>query len=452
MGLAMSLSLTRCSCWRSEKSSPQAAGKKVSVQAKKKDPNARLYYKFIPGKEADWLAQSDSIKVTHPEVEALTFYRGVEQKRKEILFALIYQQYVAYEKNPPKKLELLLGPVGRSVRSLLNQFGLPCREETKVVLEEKETSKTLARVEAKVIKESDLNQKSYLWGRLETLMFQARLKGIDKIIKEKRVLREAREQGVNVQDYLEDFVYKSLPKKMDSREIEKARQARNFPKNEEGLKKAKAWLKKQRRQKHYDYFLEKYLLDLPIQVRLEPPQFDLQIESEYVAAFGEEASEVEVTLFTDHKNARSLSLASKISKLFEDYDGLRLELRPIIASQNSYHLLHNKVDYCVWRLSPESFLSYFNQTRESYSVQTHEKLFQAIGALNLSQEKILDCVQSDQALAMIDYHQKYARYLGIYSGPVVFVSGEVLGPQADLREIKAVINRKLQVPDAGTWD
>jgi protein-disulfide isomerase len=61
-------------------------------------------------------------------------------------------------------------------------------------------------------------------------------------------------------------------------------------------------------------------------------------------------------------------------------------------------------------------------------------------------------VQSDQALAMIDYHQKYVRYLGIYSGPVVFVSGEVLGPQADLREIKAVINRKLQVPDAGTWD
>ncbi len=452
MGLAMSLSLTRCSCWRSEKSSSQAHAPKVSVQAKKKNPEARLYYKFVPEKKADWLAKSDSIRVTHSEVKRLTFFKGVEQKRKEILFALIYQQYVAYEKNLPKRVSFHLGPVGRSVQSLLNQFGLPYREETKIFLAEKESSKTLARVDAKVIVESDLNQESYLWGRLETLMFQARLKGIDKIIKEKRVLREARDQAVNVQDYLEDFVYKSLPSELDPSEIEKARRSRNFPNTEEGAEKAKAWLQKQRRQKHYDYFLEKYLLSLPIQVRLDPPQFELQIESEFVAAFGEKASEIEVTLFTDHKNERSLRLAAEISKLFEDYEGLRLELRPIIASQNSYHLLHNKVDYCVWKLSPESFLNYFNKTRKSYSVQTHENLFQVIGELNLSKEKVLDCVQSDQALAMLDYHQKYARYLGIYSGPVIFVSGEVLGPQADLREIKEVINRKLQVPDAGTWD
>lgn len=439
----------QCSCWRSSKNQSGNV-EKVSVQTQDSE-EARLYYKFLKKEGVNWLAHAGDITVSQKEVRNLTFFKGVEAKKSELLFALIYQKYVAYEKNPPRKITLFIGDFGRDVASLVNQYGLPLREQSKIVFADKTEDSTIARIDNTTIELKDLDHNHFLWGKIQTIEFQALLKGVDQLVKQKRVLQESRRQNMNVQDYKEEYIYKNIPKEFSSEELEKVRSEKNYSKNKEGRNSAKKWLLKVYQDKHYNYYLEKYLLELPIVVSLTPPKFNLEIESDFVPHFGPSQSEVELTLFTDPGYSVSNEIASQIEALLNEYRGIRIELRPILSSQNSFHQLRSEIDFCVWKNFPDQFLAYYTKTRTDFKTKTHEKLFNRIESLQLSKKSIETCLHGEEVKEAMDYHKKYARYLGIMSGPIVFVSGEVLGPQVSLENVKKVINRQLQRSDAALW-
>lgn len=411
------------SCTRKSKKTVTPEPQIQEVEFQKNNPEAKLYYQFGKSKEP-WLAKSGDIIVTPEEIYKSKKYEIIYKKKMDILFVLFYKQFVAYAENPPKLVNFNGELVTGHFRQVLNQYGVPDREIS--VLFQTKPGNHLVEVDGKPINEDQVDKSSYLWGAYQTELFEARLQEIDRVLKNKRLVKEAKKQNMNVQDYREKYIFTHL---------------KDNPEEAEKLRK-----------KSLDYFMEKYLLDLPIQVNLEIPNFPTQMATDHVPTYGFPNSKVKIKVMADSASPISHQLMKKIGGLLRDYKGLYLEYRPILAENNPFQKTRARIEVCVFQKGPKKFWNFLVRTQNNYREKVHDELYKVIQSEGLNSKDIERCQVSPQTDEVIKYHKQYADYLHIKSGPVVFINGEVFAPPVDIQKVRQVVNRYLGVADAAVWE
>ncbi len=415
-----------------------------------KEYNGKVYWTFKT-KKSDLIAQSGEFKVTHKEVEALAPYRSLKNKENEIIFILFYKQFVISAEKPPQKINLSLKKLSRSPESILNQYGIPPNNSVKLEFSSLDPSQGLAKVDGQIVKKSDLDLKNYIWASFATEMFHFQLSSIDKILKRQMISAEAKKLGMNTQNYLDEHVFKELSKELTETDILtylKKYNIDDYPRNRE---MAKSRLLEERKKRGVDYILEKYVMSLPVEINLTPPDFELEIKDEWTPYFGNPQGDLNITLFSDTKSSTAEKLLSQMIKLSQEYKNIKVHYRPLFSPQDQLQNLTSQMHFCVWMTEPKNFTQYLVNTLGDFREKTEETLYQKAKEVNLNVAPLKKCLIAQQYKDVVDYHLKYAQYLGLHSGPIVFIEGEVIHGAVRVEDLEKIIHRKLEIPSAGVW-
>ncbi len=412
--------------------------------------NGKNYWEFKTSGSGP-LAQSGEFSVSAKEVQSLAPYRSLLNKEKEILFVNIYKQFITQVEKKPKKLKLSFKKLSRSPSSILNQFGIPAEPQLLIEFSALDPKKGLAEIDGKLIKKSDLDLNNYVWASFATEMFHYHLLSIDKILKQKIIKSESEKLKLSVQNYLDEHIFKELSKEISKEDIIQYQKKYSLDDSPSTQEMAKSRLLEERKKRGVDYILEKYVMELPVVVNLEPPQFELEVKEEWTPFIGNPKGDLVITLFSDTRNSGSEKTIRELVDLTSRYQNLKLNIRPLFSSEDQIQNMISQMHFCVWMKEPSKFQEYFLRTLGDQRENTEKNLYKIASEIGLSVDPLKQCLISQQSKEVIDYHLKYASYLGLLSGPIVFIDGEVLHGAVRTEDLEKIIHRKLQIPSAGVW-
>ena len=138
-----------------------------------------------------------------------------------------------------------------------------------------------------------------------------------------------------------------------------------------------------------------------------------------------------------------------ILELKKSYKNLYVAYRPLVGK--GFQELASYIHMCVWNLHKDLFWDFLSQAVGDYKEKTEEKMYSIANQMNMDEVSLKTCVLDKRYNEVMEYHKKYAQYLQISSGPVVFVSGEVLYGSVKVEEIDRILKRKMNLPYAGSW-
>jgi len=415
-----------------------------------KEFNGKVYWSFN-AKKSDIIAQSGEFKVLVKEIEALAPFRSLKSKENEIIFILFYKQFVSSAEKPPKKINLSLKKLSRSPESILNQYGVPPIHSVKLEFSSLDPSKGFAQIDGQIIKKSDLDLKNYIWASFATEMFHFQLSAIDKILKRQMISAEAKKLGMNTQNYLDEHVFKELSKELTESNILTYLKKYNIDDEPRNRELAKTRLLDERKKRGVDYILEKFVMSLPVEINLTPPDFELEIKNEWTPFFGNSQGDLNITLFSDTKSSTAEKLLTQMTQLTQQYKNIKVHYRPLFSPQDQLQNLTSQMHFCVWMIDPKNFTPYLLNTLGDFKEKTEETLYQKAKELKLNVDPLKKCLIAQQYKDVVDYHLKYAQYLGLHAGPIVFIGGEVIHGAVRVEDIEKIIHRKLEIPSAGVW-
>lgn len=410
----------------------------------------KLYYSFgsLPG---DTAAQSGKYTLTNKEVEHSAAMRTFRNKRRDVLFILIYKQFVSFNETPVKKLEFSFKKVSRSPSSLLNQYGIPLKNKTLVEFSKFDEEDGLAKVDGQIVTEDQVDKNNFIWGSFATEIFRFKLASIDKKMKNKIMEAEAEKLNIPVSQYKEKYIYSKLPTEITENDVNQYLKEFKQDDTERNRKAAKNRLLEKRRKRGEAYILEKYVMSLPIQVNLTPPQFSLETKNEYTPAWTKGSGQVKIDLFSDTRMDASQALLKGLFPLIEKYKDLTVTYRPVFFETDKLQEMTSIAQFCAWMEDKGSFWEYLKISVGDFATNTELKLNDIAKQTGFDSSAFRKCVIEKKSKEIVDYHRKYANYIGIFAGPVLYVDGEVLHGNISIEDVENIIQRKLEIPTAGLW-
>lgn len=184
---------------------------------------------------------------------------------------------------------------------------------------------------------------------------------------------------------------------------------------------------------------------------LKPPQYHLEEKVEWTPQAGDKTPQVLLTLFSDTRSTQSTPLIKHLFKMLQKYKGLGLEYRPVFPESDQWQALTTEMHFCVLMSEKEKFWSFFEESLGDFAESTEGKLYEKAQHLSIDVAKLKKCLVEKKFKEVVEYHQKYAQYLGITLGPVLYIGGEVLSGAIAPEKVEFIIQRQLQVPEAGSW-
>ncbi len=396
------------------------------------------------------VGQSGPHTVVDKDLENKAPMRSFRNKRRDILFALIYKQFVSLNENPVEMIEFSFKKVSLSASAILNKFGIKEKYETKISFQAFPASEGLAKVDGKVVTKKDLDLNNFIWASYETEIFLYKLTEIDRILKNKIVNAEAKQLKMPSSMFIEKYVNSKLPDSISDADVSAYIQKYNIEDTERNRKSASNQLLQNRRQRGFDYILEKYLMELPIQVGLSAPNYKIEGKEEWTPVLGDKKG-LSLTLFSGTRNSQTVKLIREIFALKDRYKGLQLKYRPFFLASDKMQYLASQIQFCVFMKDPNAFWDFFEKSLGDYKNETEAKLLAVANDLDLNSAQLKTCLTQGESKQVVDYHLQYAMYLGITSEPVLYIDGEVLYGGIRISDVEKIIQRKLEIPAAGDW-
>ena len=292
---------------------------------------------------------------------------------------------------------------------------------------------------------------SYLIGAVDSEIFERKLQLIEKKVKQLSLAAEAQKQGMTTGNYINQYINDK------SRELFTEADEKAFLKDKvvpQGVD-PKKWvtdeLLKKRRKRSADYILEKYILDLPILVNLEPPQYDFDSQQEWTPHMGDENSQIKILVFSGTKSHSEKKLLRELKVIGEKYHNIWVGYRPVLGDGNPFQQMNILFQFCVWIEHPDQFWDFLVASSGNRSLETEKHLYSVAKKMKLSTGQLKQCLLDQSYKKVMEYHRDYSNYLGVSVGPVVFVGGEILHGAVSVEQIEKIIHRKLSIPSAGTW-
>ena len=434
--------------WLGPQISKNLKPKRTALQ--KKGFDGKLYYDFTE-LDGGLVAKSGSYQVTNKEIENTAPMRSFRNKKRDILFVLAYKKYVADKESKPKNLSFSFKKISRAPSAILNQYGIPISGTTQVDFSAFEKSEGLFKVDGSLKDQESLDYDNFIWASFEAEIFRYKLSAIDKILKRKIIAGEAEKLKITTQQYKEKYIFSKLTQEISVTDIQSYMKKYNMDDTERNQKAAKNRLSEMRKRRGKDYILEKYIMELPVQIGLTEPDFELEAKNEWTPFIGDENSELKITLFSGTRRPANQELIKGLLPLLERYKEVRFNYRPFFLNSDSLQNITTQMHFCALMNQKEKFWDYFVATVGDFKTATESKLYEIADKKAMDTANLKKCFLKQQYKDVVTYHLDYAAYLGIQAGPVLYIGGEVLFGRIYLNDVEKIIQRKLLLPAAGIW-
>ena len=396
------------------------------------------------------IGQSGSEQVKAEEVNGSAPMRTFRNRKRDVLFAIIYNQFVTKNESPVENIEFSFKKVSLSHGAILSKYGIKEKYATKIAFNAFPQSEGVAKVDGLVIRADQVDYNNFIWGAFETDVFRYKLDAIDRILKRKVIAAEAKKVGLRVIDYEKKYIYDKLPEEVSDNDVTAYLEKYNIENVPRNRQSAKNNLFRNRKQRGKDYILEKYIMQLPIKINLQPPHHKLDTKNELTPSLGEGGG-VQITLFSGTRKHESVRLLKGLLPALKKYSGVKLFYRPFFSDKDEYQNFTTQIHFCAFVNQSEKFWDFFQATIGDYKNETENLLYSKASELGLGVGGLKECLQKKESKEVVDYHLQYAQYLGITSEPVMYIGGEVLHGAIQVADVEEIIQRKLKIPAAGMW-
>jgi hypothetical protein len=375
-------------------------------------------YKHLRG---NLLAQSGDLTVTASEINDLA-YRALNEKRAEILAMLAYKQFVL----PVGAGAAVLGfpEPRRSLKSICNQYGVSYNDKIRITFQPNE--RFAVKIGENIYKQSEINRDNIFWLAVESEIFQYSLLSIEAKIKEKALYRAAKKRGETVQGFVEQVLKNQIlePSQKDVDDYLALTTKSGFNRDV-----AAAYLRDLHKKNALDAYLEKKELKLPILVNMQRPEYKFDLKYDWTPSLGNPKSHLKILVVGDFFSDSSQRLISQMAELHRKWPNLLFGFQPYFQNEDRFQRMVAEMSLCVWSRDKDHFWDFLKQSKNFTRENVEEDMYLAIADAKMALDPIKKCFLSRQSKEAVDYHLKYADYLGIKNAPVIFIGQEVfLGP------------------------
>lgn len=411
------------------------------------DPG-KIHFEFekLPG---EIVAQMGSLSLNQSEIDQSAAMRAFRSREKDLLFVLVYKQFVSYNEKPPEAIEFSSGNLSLSPQNLLNQFKIPFKSQVNISFNAFDPSDGIARADGRRVSREDIDFNNVIWASHESEIFRYKLKDIDKKLKGLVIEAEAKKLQILPRQYREKYIFQKIPMEISEKDLLAYMKKYHMEDNSRNRNNAETRLLDMRKRRGIDFILEKYVMDLPIKVALEAPAYRLEAKDELTPRFG--GKKLTVTFFGDTHQAAGAYLLESVIELVKKYPSSNFYFRPVFPEKDEIQTIISKGHACGWKLAPDKFWKFFQATLGPFNGDPKKKLMAEASLAGINDAKLKDCMANPEMNKVLQYHLDYARYLSIEVGPVVYVDGEVFRGKINLDDLEETIQRNLKIPTAGIW-
>ena len=329
---------------------------------------------------------------------ALKVYQGQEIQKLLLISAL--KQFV---NDKTQKIIIDESKGSQSVKIYMNQYGIPLKYFDKIEFNDAK-EKFLIKVDDKPIYEKDVEKTAYYWGAQETKIFRRKLEIIIEILKTKILTVKASENKQNTQKYIEGLLKKN-----------------NI--DQEQLKS----------------FVIKNLINKPIEVNLFYPSFNIELKPEWTPVLRGQKSNLKFLVFDSFYSQSGREYLSKVPELSKNYADIEFGFRPVFSEKDIFQNLLAEMSFCVWAESPEKYWSFIKEAVKIKSDNFEKDIYGLITQQEMNLKSLKQCFYEKKYKNVVDYHQDYAKFLGIHAGPVTFFDGEVYSGELSDDKLKTLL-------------
>ncbi len=300
-------------------------------------------------------------------------------------------------------------------------------------------------------KRGELSEKHYLPASLESEIFRRKLFLIDRKIKNKALVAEAKKVGMPLREFTQKYVFVKVQEQVSDTLIENYKNSHSVP----NVTNPNEWIRQQivedNKQRSQDYFLEKFVLKLPIEVNLKAPSFPLDVKTEWVPSEGPKNSSLPVHLFADSISSPNIKATKALLDVASRFENLYVGIHPIINAKEPFRYMGAMIRFCVNDTSPNVYFEFLEKSLGNHKQETESVLLNLADEMGLPRNEIFDCLREQKFKDVLAYHSEFNQYLGIQAGPILYVDGEILTGAFGEKQIEAIFCRKLNLNCSAMW-
>ncbi|MEM7647271.1 MAG: hypothetical protein AAF203_10195, partial [Pseudomonadota bacterium] len=290
----------------------------------------------------------------------------------------------------------------------------------------------------------------YLWGVYQTKVLKAQLKIIDSITKRRRLYKEAKTQKLSIQDY--EKKYMSIDEsKITNQMVQEFLLRRNISKVNGGPDKARTLFIDYLKRKRFDYFIEKFLLALPIELGTTKPNYQVPLLDDKDPILGSPRPRLEMVLVTDGLQKNPLDKLFDPLELKTLFPGLRMRYLSIVSEDLPGSVARGLAYQCLWEVDKKSFWKVFDATSGLFGGDIQGPVRDSLGADGGQRKAYDQCLIAESNKLWVKKSKKRSQQMGLRTGAYVFIGGEVHSLSEGKERLHKMIRRHLEIPDAGRW-
>lgn len=341
----------------------------------------------------DILAQSQQFKIDKSQYAKDPVLQSLKEQKKHLALIEALQQFVIPSKKQNPSVQVYTSLNQGQLQALLNQYGLPKKLLQGLQISSPQPEQILT-VDGSSHSFSEIKRNHFMWGVFETKIFERYLDLLKKDISNRGLTAAAQKQDLNTQDFIEKYILKGRP------------------------------------QKSYDTeqvldFLKKNYLQLPIKLNLTYPDFKVDFKPDWTPHLGAKTSIKKILFFADYHSDFTVQLLENLNHFSQKYPDIYFGLRPLFPPQDTLQQMLAELSFCVWAQHPNLYWDFLRQAMGLDKNNYEQNLYRVVSHVGLPLPEMKACLYEKKYHNVVEYHQQYADYMQIKSGPIIFFNGLV---------------------------
>ena len=352
------------------------------------------YFILLPKIKEPVVARFQSFQVFESDLTFDPVMLALKQEEIELFIIESLRDFILNNKKI-KSAEFFVGFLKRPIQEIFNQYDLKDLNPRLIKINPVKSG-IQAKINGTLIERSKYQGKSYQWGALQTKIFDQSLKIIKERVEKHFLTQAARKKGLSSQDFIETVLLNGESDLSDKEKKQRVSQA-----------------------------MRDSILQLPVKVFIKEPYFPIEFKPDWTPSLGKKGSSKKLIVFTDFYSQYSRDFFKKVEKLSQQFPKIRIGFRPIFPKQNQYQKMLAEMSFCIWVHDSSKYWAFLREAVDIPPVTFEKDTYTLIKDLEMNLPKMKQCFYKQEFKQVVDYHLKYAKFLKISAGPVIFIDGKI---------------------------
>ncbi|RME17871.1 MAG: DsbA family protein [Bdellovibrio sp.] len=353
-------------------------------------------------------------------------------KERDILMGLTYRMTSEKYKDKDVHIKFFSSEPSQGFSKLLKSLGIEENPHIQVEFIPSSDQKKWAQINDTFIKKSDVPLNHLQYWDTKNKQFYEVLRRLKGIIVRRLLFQMAQQEKVGVEDFIQKHII-TAPINVTDSDVEELAQKQGIVKEEltKPLKKRlKMILHEERKNHQIEKFIKKALKG-PVVLYVKKPANKIILKENWAISSHNPEALVTFTLFnnltcTPCKKLNKLALQLKSNK------DIRVVFRPFFMPQDRSSRMLFEAAQCVNDQNTNLFWKFVKAYTLPDKETSEEEIYKTVKEIHADFDQFKPCFLNRKFKDVVDYHLKYARYIGVTSLPSFFINGEIyFGPVDD---------------------